>query len=229
MRAFGYCLLAGLLLCLPAADAGVWEDRFDTFEPENWTAQTGGLRLWQEPPPAGAVVRDGVLLLKEPLSGVRLTSRQRFLYGTLEARVRIRPTGSQYFGFMSRTLGQQQLEPDERTGRLADDARPGQQERIRRHRVPGPAGRVVHRQDRVAAERVTVYLDDRLQGELTDAARIPQAPMPIILDVGQPNVAMEFDWIRVTGSTFGGERAIPPPRAAKLNGKTLSLTSADCA
>jgi hypothetical protein len=228
MRALGYCLLAGLLLCLPAADAGVWEDRFDTFQPENWTAQTGGVRLWQEPPPAGAIVRDGALLLKEPLCGVRLTSWQKFLYGTLEARVRIRPAGSQYFGFMSRApWGSNNLslmsEPGGWQTMLARDGKGGYAGiAFRPPADPWYTLKIVWQPSRVA-----IYVNDRLQGEVADAARIPHTAMPIILDVSQPNVAMEFDWIRVTGSTFSGERATLPPPAAKIVGKPRILTSAD--
>ena len=228
MRAFGCCLIAGLLSCLATTDASVWEDRFETFERDNWTAQTGGLRLWQEPLPAGAVVRGGVLLLKEPLSGVRLTSRQKFLYGTLEARVPIRPVGYQYCGFMSRApWGSNGVslmsEPGGWQTMLARDGKGGYAGIA--FRAPPDAWSIV----KIVwqPKRVAIFLDGRLQGEVTDAGKIPQAPMPIILDVGQPNVSMEFDWIRVTGSTFGGERATVPPRAPKVIGKALALASSD--
>ena len=90
-----------LLICFAAATGGAdWEDTFDRYNQETWTTQPSGLRLAEEPIPAGVAVKSGVLVLDETLRGVRLTSRQKFLFGTFEARVRIRPRGYQYIGFM---------------------------------------------------------------------------------------------------------------------------------
>jgi hypothetical protein len=236
-RTFGLCLLAGLLAYLAEGRGGeahpdktaarVWEYRFDAFHPDDWTTQPSGLRLDEEPPPTGVTLRDGVLVLNESQAGVRLTSRQKFLFGTLEARMRLRPTGFQYFGFMSRApWGADTLDLMSEPGSWHT--------MISRDGKGGYAGidfkatndrwyvvKIVWQPNRAA-----IYLDDRLQGEITDAGRIPQLPMPIILDVGKPNVAMEFEWIKVTGNTFARARVIPPPRPTG-GGKTITLKSAD--
>ena len=105
MLRWGTVVLLILLLLRPVQGEDQWGDEFDEFSLARWTPQTSGLQLVNMAPPAGVEAADGTLTIFEALRGVRLTSRDRFLYGTLEARIRISPKGLQYVGFMSRSPG----------------------------------------------------------------------------------------------------------------------------
>ncbi len=192
-----------------------WEDQFQRLDQEKWTTQHGGLRLADEPPPVGAKIRDGILVLDDSLRGERLTSRRVFLYGTLEARVRIRPRGMQYLGFMSRAPW-----GSDAVMCMSSPGGSGWDFLLTRDKKGGHTGggisvpdnewrvlKIVWQEDRVA-----FYSSGELKQEITDRLRVPRRPLPIILDV-LPNNPMEIDWIRVSGTQALGavEASSPAP------------------
>jgi len=202
-------VLLAVLLSAP------WEDQFQRLDQENWTTQHGGLRLADEPPPAGARIRDGILVLNDSLRGERLTSRRMFLYGTLEARVRIRARGMQYLGFMSRAPW-----GSDAVMCMSAPGASGWDFILTREKKGGHTGggvsvpdnewrvlKIVWQEDRVA-----FYADGGLKQEITDRRRIPRRPLPIILDV-LANNPMEIDWIRVSGTRALGTVDASSPAA----------------
>ncbi len=209
---FTLSLLTPLFAQAREEPATVWEDQFDQFDLDKWTTQFTGAKISRQDIPPGVLVRDSILFLK----GVRLTSCQKFLYGTLEARVKIKPVGAQYFGFMSRAPW------GENSAYLMSE--PGGWHTIVRREdypegspyagiyltVPEEAWYTIRIEWK--ADRLSVYLDGRLVGEIKDDPRIPKVPIPLIMDIGQPDITMEIDWIRVTGSTYrDGEVLLPLP------------------
>ncbi|MBI3920984.1 MAG: hypothetical protein HY318_06140 [Armatimonadetes bacterium] len=220
-----------LLICFAAATAGAnWEDTFDRYNQETWTTQPSGLRLAEEPLPAGVAVKSGVLVLDETLRGVRLTSRQKFLFGTFEARVRIRPRGYQYIGFMSRApwganclMG---MSLPERSGwRLVHACEGKGGGSSDEFVVPDNAWcdlKIVWEKD-----KAQIFINGDLKGQAAETSRIPQSPIPIILDA-LANNPMEIDWIKVTGdqSPFAGKGFLPP-LAVRANGPDVFLQSKD--
>lgn len=223
-------LLVSLPCILPATVCAGWEDSFERFDQEKWTTQPSGLRLSEEPLPAGVLVKEGVLALDEPLRGVRLTSRRRFLYGTLETRVKIRPRGYQYVGYMSRapwganTLMCMSL-PESNGWRLvsARDGRGGDTGVS----TALPENEWCDLKILWEASRAALYVNGVLRGEVSEASRIPQTPIPIILDA-LANNPMEVDWIRVTGDVPSGDTGtLAPPPALPRKGPTITLKSKD--
>lgn len=221
-------LLIGLGVAFPYGQATelvtgeksvVWEDAFDVFNPDHWTAQPSGLRLCQEPAPDGVTVQNGVLLVNGP-NGVRLTSRQKFLYGTLEARVRITPLGAQYFGFMSRSpwgANALNLMSEAKVGwhlMLGSESAKGETPYAGFLTVPENQWYVIKLA--WSRNRVALYLNGVLKSELVDDKRIPHTPMPLIIDTGAANVPMEIAWMRIAGGVPAGENlpAMQPPRLA---------------
>ena len=83
-----------LIASVNSSFAADWKDEFHSFSLKRWTPQTNRLRFVDARRPSGTIAKAGVLTLLEPQRGLRLTSRDRFLYGTLEARVRISPSGT---------------------------------------------------------------------------------------------------------------------------------------
>jgi len=233
-------LLAAVLLLAPASVglSADFEDSFEVFNRENWTKQFGGIRMADEPVPKGVTIREGVCVLNEPLQGLRITSRRKFLYGTFEARVKIKPRGLQYIGFMSRqpwgaNTAMCMSVPDGSGWRLVlarDTPSKGLGVKINQGRDVALSVSVRENQWctlRIVweARKIEFHADGKRIGVVTDESLIPQEPTPLILDqvAGSP---MEVDWIRVTDTKIlAGQEAGPPPVPAV--GPTVTLESDD--
>lgn len=197
--------------------ADKWADEFTDFSLERWTPQTSGLQLVNASLPDGVSAKDGVLTILEPLRGARLTSRDRFLYGTLEARVRISPKGLQYVGFMSRSPWAAN------TAMCMTMAEGNGWEMIlSRDRKGGHAGFGKLLKENAWAvlkidwqpDRLTLDIDGKRIGEITDRSKIPSTPIPLILDAYAKN-RLELDYLRITGTTVvkaEGSKLPPAPR-----------------
>ena len=227
-------LLAAFLfsfLSTSAQSTDKWVDEFNSFSLERWTPQTSGLRLVNAPQPDGVEAQRGVLKILEPLRGVRLTSRDRFLYGTLEARVRISSKGLQYVGFMSRSpWGANTVMCMSMPGAH------GWEMILSRDRKGGHAGfgrRIEHGQWAVLKidwrpDRMTLDVDGKRIGQITDRSRIPATPIPLILDT-YPGNELEIEYLRITGTTIVKSTAasLPPAPApgptAKFAGSHWSI------
>ena len=206
---------------VPAAEK--WVDEFDQFSLERWTPQTSSLRLVNALPPDGVEAVNGVLTLLEPQRGVRLTSRDRFLYGTLEARVRISSKGLQYVGFMSRSpWGANTVMT------MSMPTGTGWEMILSRDRKGGHAGfgsRVSEEQWVVLKidwqpDRLSLDVDGRRIGEITDRTRIPSTPLPLILDTYARN-RLEVDYLRISGTQIvkSAAASLPPapPRGSRVS------------
>ena len=202
----------------PTFAADNWVDEFDAFSLDRWTAQTSGLRLVNSPAPDGVEAKNGQLTILEPLRGVRLTSRDRFLYGTLEARVRISPKGLQYVGFMSRSpWGANTVMC------MTHNSGNGWDMLLSRDKKGGSAGFGVRTKEGAwtvikidwQADKMTLDVDGKRIGAITDPARIPSTPIPLILDAYAKN-RLEVDYLRITKTTVvkssaAGLPSAPPP------------------
>jgi len=182
--------------------ADTWVDEFEQFSLERWTPQTSGLRLVNAQPPDGVEAKNGVLTILEPQRGVRLTSRDRFLYGTLEARVRITPKGLQYVGFMSRSpWGANTVMT------MSMPTASGWEMILSRDKQGGHAGFGSRVQDGQWAvlkidwrpDKLSLDVDGKRIGEITDKSRIPSTPLPLILDTYARN-RLEVDYLRIRGT-----------------------------
>ena len=199
--------------------ADKWADEFTDFSLERWTPQTSGLQLVNAPPPDGVAAKDGVLTILEPLRGARLTSRDRFLYGTLEARVRISPKGLQYVGFMSRSPWAANTAMC-----MTMPEGNGWEMILSRDRKGGHAGFGKRLEENKWAvlkvdwrpDRVTLDVDGKRIGEVTDQSKIPSTPIPLILDTYAKN-RLELDYLRITDTTVvkaAGSKLPPAPRGS---------------
>lgn len=210
-----YAALITLSITTSTLAAEKWADEFDDFSLDRWTPQTSGLQLVNMPPPDGVTARNGVLEIFEPLRGARLTSRDRFLYGTFEARVKITPKGLQYIGFMSRspwaahTLMCMSIPSGHGWELVTSNNMNG-----------GHAGFGKAIEDGIWAtikitwrpERVTLDVNGKRIGELTDPMKIPNQPIPLILDAYASN-RLEVDYIRISDTTVASSSASKLPTA----------------
>ncbi|MCH2124110.1 MAG: hypothetical protein MK165_04925 [Pirellulaceae bacterium] len=222
----GAVVLLILLLLSSVHGEDQWVDEFDEFSLARWTPQTSGLQLVNMAPPTGVDAADGTLTIFEALRGVRLTSRDRFLYGTLEARIRISPKGLQYVGFMSRSPWGANTAMC-----MSMPTAHGWEMMLSRDKQGGHAGfgcRVEDGQWAVLKidwrrEKISLDVDGQRIGEILGADKIPQTPLPLILDAYATN-RLELDWLRITDTSIVRSSHAAPP-AAPETGATLELAS----
>ncbi|MHB9071363.1 MAG: LamG domain-containing protein [Sedimentisphaerales bacterium] len=242
MKRFQFCkILLGLLCCClthSIVAAATFEDSFDSFNQDNWTKQFSGMRLAEEPFPPGVTINNSICTLDEPLQGLRFTSRQKFLYGTLETKVKIKPRGLQYIGFMSRqpwganTVFCMSL-PDGSGWRLllaSNTPSKGVGVEINQGADVGIAVNVPENDWCTlkivwTKEKVEFYANGELKGTVTDQSLIPQSPAPLILD----QIAlcpMEVDYLKVSDTQIFTDETGQPPVATE-KGPTQTLKSSE--
>ena len=216
-----FAIALSINLATTIQGAEKWADEFNEFSLERWTPQTNGLQFVDAPPPDGVRTKSGVVTILDQLRGARLTSRNRFLYGTLEARVRISQKGLQYVGFMSRSPwaantvmcmsipnghGWEMVMSRDRKGGHAGFGKSIE------------AGKWAILKIDWRPEQLTLDVDGKRIGKITDPTRIPSKPLPLILDTYARN-SLELDYLRVTNTTIvksAGVNVAPAPQPGPI-------------
>ena len=210
----------------------ILREEFDGLDKKMWSVGGGG---W-----TGATCSEGILQVKTSggsSNAISISSRDYYLYGSMETRVRFSRLGEgfyYYFGFMSRepwahhTAWLMGCETNNVPLRVLNDEVCSKTEYVNTDTLNENQWYTFKIE--WTPEYVELFVNGKSRGRITDPEAIPEVAVPIVFDVWtkkNEEIVMEVDWVEVEGKRIEPEKVavvpetIPLPIKAKRRSQPL--------